>query len=85
MTSMIGNSQGGSPFPLDCYLSWMSPVACPQSPDGYLKDPVAAKNAWIPAVYGETSRYIHFSHRHIRAALHMKDPATGQAQVRIGP
>jgi hypothetical protein len=53
--------------------------------DGYLKGRVAAKNDWIPAVYGETSGYIHFSHRHIKAALHMKDPATGQAQVQIGP
>jgi hypothetical protein len=25
VTSMIGNSQGKSPFSLDCYLSWMSP------------------------------------------------------------
>jgi hypothetical protein len=53
--------------------------------DGYLKGRVAARNAWIPTVYGETSGYIHFSHRHIKAALHMKDPATGQAQVQIGP
>ena len=26
-TSMIGNSQGESPFPLDCYLSWMSCIS----------------------------------------------------------
>jgi len=53
--------------------------------DGYLRDRVTAKNAWIPSVYAETSGYIHFSHRHIKAALHMKDFATGQAQVQIGP
>jgi len=53
--------------------------------DGYLRRRVAAKNDWIPPVYAETSGYIHFSHRHIKAALHMKDSAIGQAQVQIGP
>lgn len=53
--------------------------------DKYLKARVAEKNDWVPPVYAETSGYIHFSHRHIKAALQMKDSATGQAQVMIGP
>ena len=53
--------------------------------DKYLKDRIAVKNEWVPSVYNETSGYIHFSHRHIKAALRMKDSATGQAQVLIGP
>jgi hypothetical protein len=53
--------------------------------DKYLRDRIAVKNEWIPSVYAETSGYIHFSDRHIKAALHMKNSATGQAQVHIGP
>lgn len=53
--------------------------------DKYLKDRIAVRNEWVPSVYAETSGYIHFSHRHIKAALRMKDSATGQAKVQIGP
>jgi hypothetical protein len=53
--------------------------------DKYLKDRVAKQNDWILAVYAEASGYVHFSHRHIKAALHMQNAATGEAQVQIGP
>jgi hypothetical protein len=52
--------------------------------DRYLRDRIASKNDWVPAVYAESSGYIHFSHRHIKAALPMEDSTTGQAQVHIG-
>ena len=53
--------------------------------DKYLKDRVAERNEWISPVYASASGYIHFSQCHIKAALHMKDSSTGQAQVQIGP
>jgi len=53
--------------------------------DKYLKARVSEKNHWVSPVYAETSGYIHFSHRHIKVALRMKDSATGQGQVMIGP
>jgi hypothetical protein len=53
--------------------------------DRYLKKQVAKTNDWMPAVYAETSGYIHFSQRHILAALSMKDAGTREAQVQIGP
>jgi hypothetical protein len=52
--------------------------------DKYLKDRLTAKNEWMPAVYAETSGYIHFSHRHMKAALKMLDRETGNAQLQIG-
>lgn len=52
--------------------------------DAYLKERVAVKNEWIPAVYAETSGYIHFSHRHIKAALRMENAMTGSATIQIG-
>jgi hypothetical protein len=53
--------------------------------DKYLRDRVAVKNEWVPSVYTSASGYIHFSDRHIKAAIHMKDSKTGHAQVQIGP
>jgi uncharacterized protein (DUF952 family) len=46
---------------------------------------VATKNDWVPAVYGETSGYIHFSNRHILAAIALQDKETGLTQIQIGP
>jgi hypothetical protein len=55
-----------------------------QLTDKYLSDRIAKRNDWVPDVYKETSGYIHFSHRHIKAALHMDDPGTGEGRVAIG-
>jgi hypothetical protein len=52
--------------------------------DRYLKDRVSKTNEWIPSVYKETSGYIHFSHRHIQAALEVIDRETGHVQIQIG-
>jgi hypothetical protein len=53
--------------------------------DKYLRDKLAARNDWMSPVYAETSGYIHFSHRHIKAALAVKDSASAMAQVQIAP
>jgi hypothetical protein len=53
--------------------------------DSYLRDRVTKINAWVNDVYKETSGYIHFSNRHIQAALELKDKATGHVEVQIGP
>jgi hypothetical protein len=52
--------------------------------DKYLRDRVTERNTWIPSVYQESSGYIHFSHRHIKAALDLADPESGHAQLQIG-
>jgi hypothetical protein len=41
--------------------------------DSYLRNRVAKTNDWIPAVYKETSGYIHFSNRHMKAAIRSTD------------
>jgi hypothetical protein len=53
--------------------------------DKYLSDRLAGRNDWIPAVYAATSGFIHFSYRHIKAALEMIDQEMGHAQLQIGP
>jgi hypothetical protein len=53
--------------------------------DKYLRCRISEKNEWVSSVYIETSGYIHFSDRHIKAALHMKNTSTGHAQIQIGP
>lgn len=53
--------------------------------DRYLKDRLVPRNDWMPAVYAETSGYIHFSNRHIKAALRLVDKATGRVELLIGP
>ncbi len=50
--------------------------------DRHLKDKLAAQNAWVSSVYRETSGFIHFSQRHILAAI---DGEAGETAVRIGP
>ena len=52
--------------------------------DNYLKQRVTKTNEWIPSVYEETSGYIHFSHRHIKAALEVIDRDMGHVQLKIG-
>jgi hypothetical protein len=53
--------------------------------DGYLRDRVAKQNDWVRTVYAETSGYIHFSHRHIMAAVEILDSQSGDAELRIEP
>jgi hypothetical protein len=53
--------------------------------DSYLRNRVAAKNDWIPSVYAETSGYIHFSHRHMKAALSVDNELSGMGAIIISP
>lgn len=53
--------------------------------DSYLRDRVATQNDWVTSVYGETSGYIHFSNRHIHAAIAMKTKEIGLTEIQIGP
>lgn len=53
--------------------------------DKYLIGRLAPRNSWIEPVYKNTSGLIHFSHRHIEAALSIKDSSTGLAEIMIGP
>ena len=53
--------------------------------DKYLRDRLAARNDWMSAVYAETSGYIHFSNRHIQAALKLIDAPSGHVELQIGP
>jgi hypothetical protein len=52
--------------------------------DKYLKDRLVPRNDWIPSVYEETSGYIHFSNRHMKAALRVIDKAAGRVELQIG-
>jgi hypothetical protein len=52
--------------------------------DKYLKDRLVPRNGWIPSVYEETSGYIHFSNRHMKAALRVVDRAAGRVELQIG-
>ena len=53
--------------------------------DKYLIERLAERNEWIPSVYKETSGYIHFSNRHMQAALKLIDRESGHVQLQIGP
>lgn len=54
--------------------------------DGYLKKRLAAKNDWIRPVYSETSGYIHFSNRHIKAAFKLSETGAARSvELVIGP
>lgn len=53
--------------------------------DRYLIDRILSKNPWVESVYKNTSGLIHFSHRHIRAAIHTKDASKGLFEIFIGP
>lgn len=53
--------------------------------DKYLIGRLAPRNPWLESVYKNTSGLIHFSHRHIEAALKMNDAVAGLAEIMIGP
>lgn len=53
--------------------------------DKYLRDKLAERNPWVHSVYSETSGYIHFSQRHIFAALESNDEKPGEFAFAIGP
>ncbi len=53
--------------------------------DKYLANQLSVRNSWVPTVYAETSGYIHFSHRHMKAAIELIDEKTGEAELCIGP
>jgi hypothetical protein len=53
--------------------------------DKYLRDRLAERKKWIPTAYEETSGYIHFSHRHIKAALDVSDRENHHVELQIGP
>lgn len=53
--------------------------------DRYLIDKVTPKNPWVEAVYKNTSGLIHFSDRHMHAAIRLNDTDTGEGQFFLGP
>lgn len=66
------------------YVNKLKAADAERMSDLYLRDKLAARNAWVPSVYRETSGFIYFSHRHIEAAVEVVDDATCRAEVRIG-
>lgn len=53
--------------------------------DRYLIDKISSKNPWVEAVYKNTSGLIHFSERHMRAAIRTKDENDDSIEIFIGP
>jgi len=53
--------------------------------DRYLIDKVMPRNPWVDSVYKNTSGLIHFSDRHMRAAIHTKDADQGAFELFLGP
>jgi hypothetical protein len=53
--------------------------------DRYLINRIMPHNPWVDDVYKNTSGLIHFSDRHMHAALRLKDAETGAAEIFIGP
>jgi hypothetical protein len=53
--------------------------------DKYLRDRLVPRYTWISDVYEETSGYIHFSNRHMKAALRGIDGDGRRVQLQIGP
>lgn len=53
--------------------------------DRYLINRIMSHNPWVDEVYKNTSGLIHFSGRHMHAALRLKDAETGAAEIFIGP
>ncbi|WP_141521603.1 hypothetical protein [Novosphingobium sp. PC22D] len=55
-----------------------------QMSDRYLIDKVKDRNAWVDAVYKNTSGVIHFSNRHMHAAIRLTNEETGDVEGFIG-
>lgn len=55
-----------------------------QMKDRYLIDKIKERNPWVEAVYKNTSGLIHFSDRHIHAAIRLEGD-DGAAQFFLGP
>ena len=53
--------------------------------DKYLRDRLVPRYTWVSDVYKETSGYIHFSNRHMQAALRGIDGQDHHVQLQIGP
>lgn len=51
--------------------------------DRYLIDKVMPRNPWVESVYKNTSGLIHFSDRHIKAAIHNNDLDKGALELFI--
>lgn len=56
-----------------------------QMKDRYLIDKLKDRNPWVETVYKNTSGLIHFSDRHIHAAIRVKDGEEGEAEFFLGP
>ncbi len=56
-----------------------------QMSDRYLREKIKSQNAWVDSVYKNTSGLIHFSSRHMHAAIRLKDERTGMIEGFIGP
>ncbi|MDM7930024.1 hypothetical protein [Blastomonas fulva] len=56
-----------------------------QMSDRYLIEKIKDQNAWVESVYKNTSGLIHFSSRHMHAAIRLKDEQTGLIEGFIGP
>lgn len=55
-----------------------------QMKDKYLIDKIKDRNPWVETVYKNTSGLIHFSDRHIHAAIRLTDEDSGAAEFFIG-
>ncbi|MDO7836084.1 hypothetical protein Q4610_13610 [Sphingobium sp. HBC34] len=56
-----------------------------QMKDRYLIDKIKDRNPWVEAVYKNTSGLIHFSDRHMHAAIRLKDEKSDSAEFFLGP
>ncbi len=56
-----------------------------QMKDRYLIDKIKDRNPWVETVYKNTSGLIHFSDRHIHAAIRLKDGDSGSVEFFLGP
>ncbi|MBX3492143.1 MAG: hypothetical protein KF899_04230 [Parvibaculum sp.] len=52
--------------------------------DKYLIEKLKDKNPWIEDVYKNTSGLIHFSERHMHAAIRLPDDASGEMEFFLG-
>jgi hypothetical protein len=56
-----------------------------QMKDRYLIEKIKDRNPWVEAVYKNTSGLIHFSDRHIHAAIRIKNDDTRDVEFFLGP
>jgi len=56
-----------------------------QMKDRYLIDKLKDRNPWVETVYKNTSGLIHFSDRHIHAAIRIKGGDAGEAEFFLAP